>query len=135
MTDYDLTPIDSQLDGVRLYGDSMKPIARGQTHEAERHAVIEGGAPTSDSDGLEPGQIGLRGTWLGATAGTLADRLRAIINDPDVTTVSIDGVDGSGTSITTPYDGDYRIADSATVEQVIPGRDEAWEYRLTLIEL
>jgi len=74
MTDYDILP-KTALDGVRLYGDSMQPIQRGQTHQAERHAVISGGSPASNSTGLDPGQIRMAGTWLGSDAKALASEL------------------------------------------------------------
>lgn len=134
MTNYDIHPLDSDLPGVRLYGDSLEPLTRNQTHVAERHSVIEGATPSSDSDGIQPGDVTFQGTWLGADAAALADRLREILDDPSVTRVQVDGVDESGTSVNTPYDGEYRIADQTAVEQTVPGRDEAWDYGITLIE-
>lgn len=129
MTNYDIVPVNSSLSGVRLYGDSMDPIARGQTRVAERHPVIQGGTPASDSDGLEPGEISLSGTWLGSDATTLADRLRSIFDDPDVDLVDVDAV-----GETSDIDGRYRLADESLVEQVVPGDDTAYRYQLTLIE-
>lgn len=129
MTDYDLLPKTS-LDGVRFYGDSMAPIQRGQSQQTERHGVLTGGSPASNSTGLEPGEIRIRGTWLGSDAKALADRLRAIFDDPDTETVTIDTV---GT--TTEFDGDYRLADDETIEQIVAGNDAAYRYQLTLIEL
>lgn len=44
MTNFDVVPDSGVNAGVRLYGDSMEPLPRRQTHEGERQAVI-GGAP------------------------------------------------------------------------------------------
>lgn len=129
MTNYDILPVNSALSGVRLYGDSMDPIARGQTRVAERHRVIQGGTPQSDSDGLGPGEISLAGTWLGADAAALADRLRSIIDNPDIDLVDVDAV-----GETADIDGRYRLADESLVEQVVPGDDTAYRFQLTLIE-
>lgn len=135
MTNYDLTPVGSDKDGVRLYGDSMEPIVRGQKHAVTRHAPQLGGTPSSDFEGLEPGEIGIRGTWAGSDASDLADRLRSIVNDESITDVELQAVDDDGTDVDSPHDGTYRIADNAEVTQPVAGRDEVWEYTLTLTEL
>lgn len=134
-TNYDVTPAGKTSPVVRLYGDSMEPIERAQKHVAERHAVIAGATPASDSNGLQPGEEGFRGFWFGSDAATLATRLRdKIIDDPDVERVDVQAVDDSGTNVSSPYNGTYRIADAATVGQPAPGTDTLWRYDLRLIE-
>jgi len=128
MTNYDLLPINSALPGVRLYGDSMQAIRRGQNQVAERHANVTG-STGSTSDGLQPGEVRLSGTWLGSDAKALADRLRAIVDDIDVEEVSIDSV-----NTTTELDGDYRLADEQTIERVATETDAAWRYEIRLLE-
>ena len=128
MTDYDVNAVGKTLDTVRLYGDSLDPIRRGQRHQTVRHDVIDGATPSSDSNGLEPGEIRLAGRWVGADAATLADRLRTILNDPDITEVDVTTVTGSS-----EIDGRYRLTDEEVVERLTDS-DAAWRYELTLIE-
>lgn len=137
MTNYDITPLGSSLPGVRLYGDSMQALPRPQSHPADAHAVQAGGPPSSGSDGVEPGRVTFEGTWLGIDASDLAGRLRDILNDTSVLRVDVQAVDDSGTDVTSPYNGEYRIATTQRdpeVAQTIPGNPLAWEYRLPLIE-
>lgn len=137
MTNYDITPVGSSTPLVRLYGDSMQPVRRGQVHEAQPYAVQEGAPPGSVTTGLEPGITVFQGIWLGADASALGDRLRTLLNDPTVETVTVDAVDDAGTSISSPLDGDYRIAERNDATKADPADDAgvAWRYKLTLIEL
>lgn len=131
----DVVPTSTPPPGVRLYGDSMEPIERRQTTQVERHeTLIDGGAPTSDTESLGPGDVVFRGTWLGADASALADRLRAILNDDDSFRVDVQARDQQGNAVSSRYNGTYRLADESIVRQSAAGIDEAWEYRLILIE-
>jgi hypothetical protein len=106
-------------------------VARSQTHNVDRHGTIEGSGIAEPGDqGLQPGELQLRGYWLGSSASDLADRLRAILDDATVRKVDLSTV---GT--TSRYDGTYRIAEKSAVGQVAPGRDGAWEYSIRLIEI
>jgi hypothetical protein len=131
----DVVPTSTPPPGVRLYGDSMEPIERRQTTQVERHeTVVNGGAPTSDTESLGPGDVVFRGTWLGADASTLADRLRTILNDDTVFRVNVQARDQAGNSVGSRYNGTYRLADESVVRQSATGIAEAWEYRIILIE-
>jgi hypothetical protein len=127
----DITPENASTPVVRLYDDSMDPISRGQTHNVETHATLEGN-PLADpgDEGLAPGEVVFDGRWFGADASTLADRLRTILDDVGITTVDVNGVSG-----TSEYDGSYRIAEESRVDRVVPQSDAAYRYRIKLIEL
>lgn len=137
MTNYDITPNGSATPLVRLYDDSLDVIDRDQLQATEKHAVIEGGTPDSDTDGLEPGEIRFRGYWFGSDAETLAvDRLQnGIIDDSSVTQVDVQAVDDAGSNVTSPRNGIYRLTDQLSVRQVSPATPNAWEYDLRLIEV
>jgi hypothetical protein len=136
MTNFDVVPDSGVNAGVRLYGDSMEPLPRRQTHEGERQAVIGGGTPTSGSDGLEPGAVTFRGTWLGTDASALAERLRAMADDPGTQTVTVQARDSTGSSVSSSYNGSYRIlGDGAIkVKRTTAGSDLAYEYSIQLTE-
>lgn len=131
----DVVPTSTPPPGVRLYGDSMEPIERRQETSVERHAtVVNGGAPTSDTESLAPGDLVLRGTWLGADASALADRLRVILDDEDVTQVTVQVRDQQANAVSSRYNGTYRLADESVVTQSATGIEEAWDYRIILVE-
>lgn len=139
MTNYDLVPADSSVNpGVRCYGDSLDPLSRAQGHDAVIESMLAGAEPTTASDGLEPADIRFRGRWLGSDAAALAQRLRAIADDPGTTQLSVQAVDETGSDIADPINGTYLIGGPETgaivVEQVVAGRDSAWEYDVPLIE-
>jgi hypothetical protein len=134
MPDYDLTPAGGGTT-IRLYEESLDEIPRQQVHGVERHGTIEGAAPESNSTGREPGEIRLRGHWLGADAAAIADAFRAdILDDSTVERVDVQAVDGSGTAVASRYNGTYRIADDTRVDRVVAQSDANWRYAIILIE-
>jgi len=134
MTDYDLVPNDSALDGVRCYGDSLGPLTREQEHGAAIETFEPEVAPTTAADGLAPGQINFNGQWLGSEASALADRLRSIAADAGTTELTVQAVDSAGNNVADPVNGTYVIAEDISVEQVVPGKDVAYSYDITLSE-
>jgi hypothetical protein len=136
MTNYDVIPQDSALSKVRLYGDSLEVLEpRTQRHAVTRFAEEGGGlangtpAP-SDTAGIEPGDLILRGDWVGADAAALAERLIDIFDDTSVTEVEVARTDADSDDI----EGTYRIGERAQVGQIVAGDDSAYEYTLQLIE-
>ena len=140
MPDYRLSVSDSSLDDVRIPSHSLKRIPRRQDHPTDAHAVKAGGPTASGSDGVEPGRVVWTGEWLGTTAAEQAARMRTILDDTSVTTITLQAIDGSDSAIADPYNGDYRIAggdESQTPEigKTAPDSDLHWEFKLPLIEL
>jgi hypothetical protein len=134
MPDYDLTPAGGGTT-IRLYEESLDDIPRQQAHGVERHGTIAGGAPTSDSTGLEPGEIRFRGHWLGADAAAIADAFQTdILDDSTVERVDVQAVDDSGAAVASRYNGTYRIADETRVDRVVAQSDANWRYSIILIE-
>lgn len=134
MPNYDVHPEGDDTVGVRLYGESLEILDRRQQHDTEAHSAIAGSQPGVDAAGLEPGQLAFRGFWLGDDAETLATDFRDnISDDAAVTTVEVQAGE-NGSSVSSPYDGTYRIAEQTQVGQPVEGVAELWNYQLILIE-
>lgn len=136
MTDnYDITPAGGSSPKVRLYNDSLDAITRSQMSAVQRHGTIEGSRPNSTFDGLQPGDVGFHGFWLGNNASDLADTLRVDFYDNESTTrVDVQAVDGSGTNQNSPYNGTYKLADEGSIDKPVSNEDRIWEYRMLLVE-
>lgn len=135
MPHFTITPAGSSSPTVVLYEDSLEIEARTQRHQVERHGVIEGGTPASDSDGLEPGVLPIHGFWLGTEAESIATRLiDDFLDDPSVERVDLQAVNDNGTNVSSPHNGTYRLSDDEEVRQRVGTEAECWEYRLRLTE-
>jgi len=132
---YALSP-EGQSDGVVLYHDSLHPPRRVQSAGSERHGTIEGATPAADPSGLEPGTLLFEGYWLGADAGDIADKLRSLFfDDPSTTEVSVQALDGSGSEVSSPYNGTYLLADIPNGQQTLEeSAINVWHYWIPLIE-
>lgn len=134
MPNYDITPAGGGTT-IRLYEESLADIPRRQVHGVERHDPIAGGAPASNSTGLEPGEIRFRGHWLGADAAAIADAFETDILDAStVERVDVQAVDASGSDVASRYNGTYRIADETRVDRVVAQSEANWRYTIILIE-
>jgi len=126
----DITPDGDSTPKVRLYEDSMDVTTRGQQHQVQKHAVLEGSnLPEPGDEGLQPGEIQFSGRWFGTDASTLADRLETILDDTSVTKVNVAAASGSSR-----YDGTYRLADRSETTKVLQNDDRVYRYTIILIE-
>lgn len=127
--DLDVTPAGASTPKIRLYRDSLDAVDLTQPHDAERHETIAGADPASDTKGIGPVDLVLRGEWVGTDASTLADRLESILDDQ-----SVERVDVAGASKSTRYDGTYRLAEQPGDAQPAPQTDLLFSYELRLIK-
>lgn len=137
VTVFQLTPTGSTTPEVWLYTDSFEqPLGRSQTQQVDKHAVIAGGDPSSGTDGLEPGDVTIRGRWFGADAETLATRLKdSILGDPAVTTVDLQAYDSTTWSATShPLNETYALGQDCSTNEVAQSGGTSYRYTLNLIE-
>jgi len=141
MVNYDLTPEGSSTPKVRLYSDAFRyPIVRKQRNQTSELGISNQGTPSTEYESLKPGDILIRGDFLGADAKTLAiARLRdGIFDDESVETVDLQGVNNSGNNVSAPFNGTYTLLDKSRVEQLtsIKATDgiNAYRYRIMLSE-
>jgi len=133
-TNYTLTPADDIVPEQTLYGDSLDAITRSQTRDIERLSV-RGADPVSENTGIQPGTLTLRGYYLGSKAADRATALRDnFISAPSIDKIDLQAVDESGSDVANPFNGTYRLADEATVQQRVAFSDAIWSYTLPLVE-
>lgn len=130
---FDAKPPDSDTPLITFYVSGLDRIERIQQTNVTGHDTISG-SPGSTTAGLEPGDLLLRGFWRGTKASDMASRLRDdALDATGVERLELQAGDSNG-SVTSPYDGTYRIADESRVVQPDSKRDQLWQYRLILIE-
>lgn len=137
--EYLLTPTGSDKPEVWVYTDSLdeRGVGPARTHDVTRHAPQLGGTPSSDFEGLEPGEVRFSGQWHGSEAATLADRLNdGLAGDVDVTTVELQAVDADGwTDVDHPLNGTYKLADECGAREIAQADERvAYSYQIQLVE-
>ena len=135
---YDLSPAGADSPVTRLHGDTLEQRPeRRQSRPVTRHG-LRGGDPTtgaaSEQTGVEPGVYRFVGWWVDPdTAETLADRLEMILNDPLVDRVELQAVDVDGNSVSSRYNGTYRLGGESRLTRLAPGKD-VWRFDIRLTE-
>lgn len=134
MPDYHLTPASGSSPTVVLYAETMPSIPRRQQHEVERHDNVTG-TPSSDTAGLNPGDIQFQGRWFGDKAETIATTFRDdFLDDIAVERVDVQAVDSGGNDVSDALNGTYRIADGSAIDRAVAQSGNHWEYNIILIE-
>jgi hypothetical protein len=131
---FDAEPPDSDTPVITFYVSGLDAIERIQQTDVERHAVLPGGSTAADTSGIQSGDIRLHGYWRGTKASDMASRLRDdAIDDTSVEKLTLQAGDSNGT-VSSPYNGTYRIGDQSRVTQPDSKETTFWEYDLVLIE-
>ena len=131
-------PDEDGVIDVWLYTDSFEqPLNRSQSQEVNNPGIQAGAtAEASGTDGLQAGDLDIRGRWFGADAPTLHDRLKnGILDDPSVERVELQAYDSTDWSTTNhQLNGAYYLGADCRSSEVAQSNQTSYKYRLVLIE-